>query len=331
MGYRVAVLMDAGAPGDGGAPAGAEQVCTALGQAGHEALRLPCDGGLTEALRAARPDVAYIALGGRHGEDGLVRGLLELLDLPYVGSSAAVCRDVWDKAALARALSDAVARGELETGMPATLCLARECLDELGAAGALDLVAERIPGGYPVCVKPVRGTGARGVRKVETEDGLADALRAALACDGEVLIQEWADGVEVAVCVIGDADDLQVLPPVEIVPCAAAFYDAACRREGGQVDYHVPVRLSSLHTDLGEAEAIRSEIERTAVDAYLACGCRDLGRVDLIWDGARARVIDVNLAPGLAPNTPLPMACAAAKIELPELLDALVRTAVERG
>ncbi len=325
MGYKVAVLTDA----DGGA--GTAQVCAALGQAGHEVLALPCDASLAGKLRAARPEVAYLALGGRRGEDGAVRGLLELLGVPCVGSAAAVCRGVWDKAALAHTLAEAVGRGELGSGMPATLCLARACLDELGAADAFDLVAEFIPGGYPLCVKPARGTGAAGVRKVDGQDGLADALRAALEHDDEALVQEWVEGVELAVCVVGDLDDLQVLPAVEVVPREAAFFDGACRRDGAPVERHAPVRPASLHADRSEAEAIRSEVERTAVDAYLACGCRDLGCVDLVWDGARARVIDVNLAPDMAPGSPLPLACAAAQIEPSELLDALVRVAVERG
>lgn len=345
MAYKIAVLTGGASPLERReSQASAAAMCAALAAAGHETVTLPCDGALTTALRAQRPDAACIAVHGSLGENGSLQGLLAFLDIPFVGSPAPTCRALRNRAALAELLELAVQRGELEAQSPATLRLARACLEDMGALDARDLVEERLPGGYPVCVKPACGNDAQGANRVDGPDLLEAAVRGALAFDDEVVVQEWEEGVELAVYVLGDAEDLQVLPPVEIVPKDGALFDEACRAavlfpdaEGGAgareapVEIHAPVRLESLAVDRSEAEAVRSEIERCAVDAYLACGCRDWGRVDVVWDGGRARILEFGLAPSLAPNALLPRAAAAAQIELADVLDALVRIAVERG
>lgn len=324
MAYKVAIV-------GGEAPesaASARRAAAALTEAGHELVVLAADAELARELRAARPDAAYVALFDARGRRGVVQGMLELLGIPLVGASAETCRDTWNKDALVRLWRAAVAAGDLQASVPAAFCLDRGCLAKLGVGDVLDVVPERMPGGYPLQVRAVHGGTTW---EAVDEDSLRDALEAACAADGAVLVQEIPEGVRVAVAVLGDYDDLQVLPPVEVVRGERVALDASGAVGSTQTDYFAPVRLASLHADESEAQAIRSELERAAVDAYLACGCRDLGVVDLVWDGARAQVLDIDVAPALGEADLLPLACEAARIPLAEILDALVSTAVERG
>ena len=93
------------------------------------------------------------------------------------------------------------------------------------------------------------------------------------------------------------------------------------------VDYYTPVRLETLHPDETLAQSIRSEIERAAIEAYQAFNVQDLGRVDLIWDGAQARILEVDVSPGMTTHSLFPMACEAAGLSLPAVMDRLVTAA----
>lgn len=332
MGYKVAVLMGGSSFERKISLASGKQVFDALTAAGHEVLPLDVKGDLVPTLRQERPDVAYVAVHGNHGEDGTIQSLLEFLQIPYVGSTAATCRMVWNKANLPAVLSRADEGTRCAAHVPCFVCLSADAIKDMGAAEALDLVEERIPGGYPVCVKPARGGSSLGISKVASADELGEALMTALAYDDQVLVQQWVDGVEVAVSVLGSGDDIRVLPPVEIVPPAGhAFFDTDARFEEDPAWFHAPVRLESLAPEEADAQSIRSELERAALDVYLACGARDLGRIDLIWDGAQAHALELSLSPGMGPGTRTPVAVEAAGIEVADVLDVLVRGAVERG
>lgn len=206
---------------------------------------------------------------------------------------------------------------------PQGLYLARDAFKDMGAATALDLVEERVIGGYPVAVKPAHGGSAMGVHKVDSVDDLGEAILDALSFDEAVVIEQWIDGVEMAVSVLGTGWDAHALPPVEIVP-KGGMYDTEARMTPGAVEYFAPVRNASLAPDEADAQAIRAEIERAALEVYRAYNVRDLARIDLIWDGAQARVFEVNVSPGMAERSLFPAACAAAGLSLPNVLNELV-------
>ena len=138
-----------------------------------------------------------------------------------------------------------------------------------------------------------------------------------------MVIEQWVEGVEMAVSVLGTGWDAYALPPVEIVP-TKGLYGTEARMEPGAVQYFAPVRPASLSDDEGDAQAIRAEIERAALEVYRAYNARDLARIDLIWDGAQARVFEVNVSPGMAERSLFPAACAAAGLSLSSVLNELV-------
>ena len=325
MGLKVAVLMGGASFEREFSLASGRNVCAALEEAGHKVVPLDTTSDLVPTLRSERPDVCYSALHGKHGEDGTIQSLLEFLDIPFVGSPSSVCQRAWNKDSMHSEMAAyrAITGDAPVASWPQGLYLARDAFKDMGAATALDLVEERVIGGYPVAVKPAHGGSAMGVHKVDSVDDLGEAILDALSFDEAVVIEQWIDGVEMAVSVLGTGWDAHALPPVEIVP-KGGMYDTEARMTPGAVEYFAPVRNASLAPDEADAQAIRAEIERAALEVYRAYNVRDLARIDLIWDGAQARVFEVNVSPGMAERSLFPAACAAAGLSLSSVLNELV-------
>jgi len=313
-------------------------VTRTLEAAGHTVLPLDTTSTLVETLRAQKPDVAYSALHGKHGEDGTIQSLLEFLGIPFVGSPSGVCRQTWNKSVLPYVVSAYRAGNNQQTTedqtlpqacWPSRVVLAAATIKDMGAATALDLVPARIEGAYPVAVKPARGGSAMGVSKVSSVKDLASALLDALSYDTDAIIEKWVDGVEIAVCVVGTADDAYTLPPVEIVP-KQGFFDIDHRIHADLVDYYAPVRLGSLSTDPQKARTALASIEYAALEAHKACFCRDLSRVDMIWDGEKPVVLEVNVSPGMTEQSLFPIASEAADKPFVQLLEELLAFALSR-
>ncbi len=324
---KVAVLMGGSSYEREASLASGKQVCLALEEAGHRVVPLDTNKDLVPTLRSERPDVVYIALHGKHGEDGTIQSLLEFVGIPYVGSPASVCQRTWNK----DAMHSSLAKYRLLTGeepvasWPQGIYVARDAFKLMGAASALDLIEDRIIGGYPVCVKPAHGGSAIGVHRVDKAEDVGEAILDALSYDEAVVVEQWVEGVELSVSILGTGWDAYALPPVEIVAKGRPFFDAEARQELYSVTYHTPVRLSSLSPDEATAQAMRAEIERAALEVYRAYDIRDLGRVDMIWDGGQARVFEVDASPGMGEHSLFPAACKAAGLSLPSVLDSLVR------
>lgn len=325
MGLKVAVLMGGSSFEREFSLASGKQVCAALEEAGHKVVPLDTTSDLVPTLRSERPDVAYIALHGKHGEDGTIQSLLEFLDIPFVGSPASVCRSTWNKDSLHTTMASyrAITGDAPIASWPQGICLARDAFKDMGAATALDLVGERVIGGYPVCVKPAHGGSALGVHRVDSQDGLGEAILDALSYSEHVVVEQWVEGVEMAVSILGSGWDAYALPPVEIVP-KSGVYDTAARMDPEAVEFFAPVRMESLAPNEVDAQAIRAEIERAALEVYRAYELTDLARIDLIWDGAQARVFETNVSPGMTETSLFPAACKAAGLSLSAVLNELV-------
>ena len=309
-----------------------KRVCAALEEAGYKVVPLDTNDALVPTLRSEKPQVVYNALHGKHGEDGTIQSLLEFLGLPFVGSPASVCHCTWNKDSLHSSLEkyrDITGEAGIAR-WPQGVYIARDAFKEMGAASALDMVPERVIGGYPMAVKPAHGGSALGVHKVKDQEHLGEAVLDALSYDDAVNIEQWVDGVEVSVSILGSGWDAHALPPVEIVS-QREFYDAEARLNSELVEFHCPVRLDSLSPDAEQAQAIRAEIERAALEVYRAYSVRDLGRIDLIWDGAQAKCFEVDVSPGMTSHSLFPTACEAAGLSLTAVMDELVNVAASRA
>jgi len=329
MAYKIAVLMGGSSFERDFSLASGKYVLKTLEQEGHTVLPLDTSSSLVEVLRAEKPDVAFIALHGGHGEDGTIQSLLEYLNIPFVGSPSHVCRTTWNKSLLPHIVSMYRKGATGKATWPRSVCLSAVCFKDLGAATALDLLTERIKSGYPYAVLPACGGSAMGISKVETPEQLPVAILEALSFDDEVLIEEWVNGIELAVSVIGTGDEARTLPPVEINP-RAGFFNTEARLNADLVDYYAPVRSTSLSKDEDVAARICREIEAAALEVHHSFGCRDLSRVDMYWNGSQAQVLEINVSPGMAEHSLLPLACNAAGISFGALLNELLDMAVSR-
>jgi D-alanine-D-alanine ligase len=315
MKRKVAVLMGGRSLEREVSLASGRRVSDALEAAGYYVLPLDVTADLVQTLRSERPDAAYIALHGKYGEDGTIQELLEFLGIPYTGPGVVSSALAWDKSVAKHLFI------ERDIPTPAWVTLTADAFKEMGAATALDLVSEAV-GGFPVAVKPAKQGSALGLRRVDTSEGLADALLTALSYDTSALVEKWIDGVELAISVLGEGDDALVLPAVEIVP-NGAIYDFAARVTPGEADFFAPARITP------EAAAIAAA---TALRVHNALGCRDVSRVDLVLDEVgQPLVLECNTSPGMTETSLLPMAAEAADMTFQDVVSRLIEAALARG
>ena len=274
------------------------------------------DAELLPALSADPPDVVFPLVHGSTGEDGSIRGLLELLDIPYVGSTSAVCR-LASRKPVAKAI---VAAAGVAT--PAFVTLPRGLFNEIGSGAVLSTAVDGL--GLPLVVKPEDGGSALGVTVVESAEDLPDAMVACFSYGNAALVERSVTGTEVAVSVVETEDGPVALPPVEIVTDGPYDYDA--RYNAGRTEYFVPARLD---------EATREAAAQAALAAHRALGLRDLSRTDLIVDEQGTPwFIDMNVAPGMTELSLFPQSAQAWAAQggptFTELVTALVHRAAAR-
>jgi len=288
------------------------RVADALRVAGLSVDVLDADAALLGALAADRPSCVVPLLHGAPGEDGAIRGVLDALGLPYVGSSPEACRTSFDKpVASARVRAAGIA-------VPDQFVLAATTFRELGAAAVLDAVVSSL--GLPLMVKPTRGGSSLGASVVRSAGDLPGAMMAAFAYGDTALIERFVTGTEVAVSVVDHGSGPRALPVVEIVP-DGGFYDYGARYTAGATEFFVPARL-------GDDVLAACAAAATAVHSTL--GLRHWSRVDLIVDAEGTPwFLEVNVAPGMTETSTFPQAVAAAGLDLGPLVTGLVEQAVQ--
>lgn len=273
-------------------------------------LRDP-DASLLSYLRTTRPDVVWPALHGASGEDGALRGLLDFIGIPYVGSRAEASRLAWDKPT-AKTL---VGRAGVST--PASITLPRDAFRELGAHSILEEISDEFSG--PLVVKPAQGGSAQGVTIVEDRSLLPRAMVDAYTYWDVALIEQRITGTEIAIGIIDSGDGPVALPAVEIEPLSGV-YSFEARYNAGETRFYVPARI---------ADDVAARAAEAALTAHRAIGMRHLSRVDLIIDGAGTPwFLEANVLPGLTETSILPQALEAAGHDLGWVYSALADAAI---
>jgi D-alanine-D-alanine ligase len=283
----------------------------ALGRLGHEVVPIDVALDLIRRLRETDPEVAFVAMHGRDGEDGTVQELLEILGIPYTGSGVLACTRATDKV-LAKHLM-------VEAGIPTPEFFAfnETAFRELGAAEALPAIEERLD--FPIVVKPSSQGSALGIKFARSAADVPAALVAAFSYDSRVLLERYVDGRDLAVSILDD----EPLPVVEAVPRDDEFYDFEARYEIGRTDFVCPA-------DLGDG--LTEQAHDVAVRTYRLLGCSGFARVDLMLDAAgELTVLEANPIPGLTETSLLPQAAEAAGIPFDELVGRILELALERA
>jgi D-alanine-D-alanine ligase len=282
----------------------------ALKRLDHEVVPIDVALDLIRRLREAEPDVAFIAMHGRDGEDGTVQELLEILGIPYTGSGVLACVRAMDKV-LAKHLM-------VEEGIPTPEFFAfnETAFRELGAAEALPAIEERLE--FPIVVKPSSQGSALGIKFARSADDLPAALVSAFSYDSRVLLERHVDGRDLAVSILDD----EALPVVEAVPRDEEFYDFEARYEIGRTEFVCPAELPAGVTERAQELALRT---------YRLLGCSAFARVDLMLDtGGELTILEANPIPGLTETSLLPQAAEAAGISFHELVGRIVELALTR-
>ena len=287
------------------------RVADSLAEQGIEVELRDPDAAVLDYLKESHPDAVWPALHGASGEDGALRGLLEFLGIPFVGSRADASRLAWDKPT-AKVL---VAGAGVST--PHSITLSRDAFRELGATSVLDAIADELP--VPVVVKPAQGGSAQGVTLVDDVADLPRAMVHAYTYSDVALIEQRIIGTEVAVGIIDTGDGPVALPAVEIEPLSGV-YSFEARYNAGETRFYIPARLSD------EAVARASD---AAVTAHVALGLRHISRVDLIVDGAGTPwFLEASVMPGLTETSLFPLALEAAGHDVGWVYSALADAAI---
>ncbi|HKF80890.1 MAG TPA: D-alanine--D-alanine ligase [Thermoleophilaceae bacterium] len=287
------------------------RVQDALERLGHQVVAIDAGPDLIQRLRDASPEVAFVAMHGRDGEDGTIQELLEILGIPYTGSGVLACVRAMDKV-LAKHLM-------LEAGIPTPEFFAfnETAFRELGAADALQAIEDRLD--FPIVVKPAGQGSALGIKFAGTAGDVPGALVAAFSYDDKVLLERHVPGRDLAVSIL----DGEPLPVVEAVPQSEDFYDFESRYEIGRTSFVCPADLP------GDASERAHELARRT---NRLLGCYGFARVDLMLDEAEALfVLEANPIPGLTETSLLPQAAEAARIGFDELVGRILELAFERA
>ncbi|TML15964.1 MAG: D-alanine--D-alanine ligase [Actinobacteria bacterium] len=274
-----------------------EVVTVAIGREGRWELGSG-DGSVAETLpvpAANAPatlgsvDVVLPILHGPFGEDGTVQGLLELAGIPYVGAGVAASALCMDKDLFKKVLRD--------SGIPVARHVALRDGDPT-----------ENPFGFPCFVKPARLGSSVGITKAHDEGELSEAVALAFRHDDKILVEEFLDGIEVEVGVLGNREPVASIPG-QIVPLGHEWYD-----------------YSSKYPD-----EVLEQIQRTAVESFRVTECEGMARVDcFVVDDDRVVVNELNTIPGFTSTSVYAKLFEASGVPYEELLKRLIALAVER-
>ena len=286
-------------------------VTVAIGRDGRWELGAGEDGSIAETLpvpAANAPatlgavDVVLPILHGPFGEDGTVQGLLELAGVPYVGAGVAASALCMDKDLFKKVLRD--------SGLPVARHVALREGDPV-----------QNPFGFPCFVKPARLGSSVGITKAHDEGELAEAVLLAFRHDDKVLVEEFLDGIEVEVGVLGNREPIASIPG-QIVPLGHEWYDYSSKYDEGGMDLVIPPDLP---------DSVVEQVQRVAVESFRVTECEGMARVDcFVVDGDQVVVNELNTIPGFTSTSVYAKLFDASGIPYDELLRRLIELALER-
>jgi len=300
--------------------ASAASVHAGLENAGHTVVPIEigrdgvwrCDGdtvSLTPGRGLEGADVVFPVLHGPFGEDGTVQGLLECLDVPYVGAGVLASALCMDKVLFKELMAHAgVPQVDYRAVRVERYRAARDAvLDELQALG------------LPVFVKPARLGSSVGIARAAARQELAPALEDAFEHDPLAIVEAAATGLELECSVIGNGEPV-ASEPGEIV-ISSEWYDYQAKYTPGGMELVVPARVP---------EQVRERVRELALETFITAGCCGLARVDFFVEDERVLVNELNTMPGFTETSVFGALFAASGIPYAELLDRLVGLALER-
>ncbi len=257
--------------------------------------------------KRAEVDMAFILLHGQLGEDGRMQGMLDILDIPFVGSGVLSSATAFNKE-----MSKAIFRTK-------RLNVAEEVVLRKGEDAAADRLMARL--GSPVVIKPVSEGSSIGICISDTRQGIEKGLERAFEFSEEVMVEEYVNGREITCCVLGN-NRLEVLPLVEIRPGAEyRFFDYEAKYTPGATQEICPADIP---------ERLRKVIEINGKKAHRLLRCAVWSRTDMIMRDDKIFILETNTIPGMTETSLFPLAARGAGLSFSALLDRLITLSLEK-
>lgn len=282
-------------------PAGVEKADRKKRIKGGKAL-LPRGKRLPLQIPAQAPEVVFIAMHGPFGEDGTVQGMLELAGIPYTGAGVMASSVGMNKIIFKKIME--------QENIPMGDYLV------LGKKDKKSKIQKKFR--FPFVVKPSDQGSSVGISLVRSQKELDQALKLAFSYSPKIIIEKYLKGIEISCGVLGNEDPI-ALPVIEILP-KREFFDYKAKYDETQRDEIVPARISKRLT---------KKVQGLAIKVFQAIDCQGFGRVDMIISKGKPYVLEINTIPGLTPMSLFPKEAAAAGINYSQLLDRIIKLALE--
>ncbi len=307
---RIAVLMGGKSKEREVSMKSGQAVAEALLRKGYEVIPIDAAENVGDRLNDVRPDLAFIALHGKYGEDGTIQGLLEIMGIPYTGSGVAGSAICMDKVISKKLF--------VYEGIPTAPFIVVN-RDSFSSSRQEVLSEIRNKLGLPTVIKPADQGSSIGTTIVNEDSVLEGALEEALAMSDEALAEKFIDGVEITAAVLGNEEPL-VLPLIEI-ETAKGVYDYEAKYTLGGSSHIIPARIS--------LEATR-RVEEYSRQIYRSFKCLGFSRIDFIIDSSeKPYVLEVNNIPGMTELSLFPDAALHYGLEYDDLVERVVKLAVD--
>jgi len=254
-------------------------------------------------------DLVLPIMHGTFGEDGKLQGVLEMLGLSYAFSGT-----------LASAL--AMNKNKTKIIVKSTgLKVAKDRVISKNEKYNLEKIINKLD--FPIVVKPLELGSSVGIELVNSEKELVSGIEKALEYGEEVLLEEFVEGRELTVPVMGN-NNPKAFPVVEIVPKVSGWYDYKAKYEDGGSDHFIPADIP---------EKIREKVQNEAVKIFKIIGCSDLARADFIWNTNNEEIyfLEINTIPGSTSTSLVPQSAKAEGMDFPDFLDELIEIAIKRN
>lgn len=287
-------------------------VANGLTQKGYEVSLIDARNGLVDSLQMLKPDLAFIALHGRYGEDGTVQGLLEMMDIPYTGPGVLASAACMNKMTTKKIL----VHDQIPT--PDYILLDGKGIT-VNAQEWADQVLQEL--GTPLVVKAASQGSSIGTILAHQPAEVLPAIENALQYDNQLVVERMIKGKECTVPVMGNAAPY-TLPIIEIAS-NNEFYDFQAKYNPSIGHHIIPATFN---------EEISKRVSEVAIAAYLSLGCEGFSRVDIMLDeNNEPWVLEINTVPGMTEVSLFPDAAKAAGIGFADLVDRFVKLALEKG
>jgi D-alanine-D-alanine ligase len=280
----------------------------ALREIGIDVVQIDPGKNFIQDIKRESPDFVFLAVHGRGGEEGTLQDLLEILKIPYTGSSASSSSLCFDK----HRLKSLLKRSEIDT--PEWYSFTKSSFTQFSAAEIIPNVIKNIS--LPLVIKPAREGSAFGIKIVNREEDVLEEIVSAFAYSDRVMLEKYISGKEIAVTILGPSDDLRSLPAADI-NTSEPFYNFLAHYETGVARITKPtLSRKDLLTVFDFAEK-----------AYQISGARDIARIDIIFDDS-PKVLEINTIPGLTHTGPSAWSADQAGFGIDGLIERIARRAI---